>query len=281
MLGTDVAYDIGMPKKQRQRRATEHSRRDRRRAALDRVAPAAAAAATPIAVQTPAVTHASAPPVARRRLGAWPLVAAGLLVLVAAIGAFALQRQTPGVAASPSPSIIVGTAGGFVTSEGDPSAAPTAAPPSSSPAPTEAPVTTPAPTAPPVVTATPPTAPTAAPVAAASPQPTAVALAVARPDDTVAAFYAYVVEDEFDAAYSLWSERMRATYPRQENLDQRFDETATIEFQQLFVAEQAGDRATVQTNFTETYDAGSSRQFIGYWRLVQVDGRWLLDEPIY
>jgi len=74
---------------------------------------------------------------------------------------------------------------------------------------------------------------------------------------------------------------MRAAYPRPENLDQRFDETASIEFQQLFVAEQAGDRATVQANFTETYDSGSSRQFIGYWRLVRVDGRWLLDEPNY
>ena len=146
---------------------------------------------------------------------------------------------------------------------------------------TEAPVPTPAPTAPPVLTETQPPAPTAAPVAAASPQPTAVALALAGPDDAVAAFYAHVVDGEFDAAYSLWSERMRAAYPRPENLDQRFDETASIVFQQLFVAEQVGDRATVQANFTETYDSGSSREFIGYWRLVRVDGRWLLDEPSY
>ena len=227
-----------------------------------------------------------APPAPRRRLGAWPLLAAGLVVLVAAVGVLFLQRATPDVAASPSPTIIVGTAGGFVTSEGEPSAAPTAVPPSSSPVPTEAPVATeapvtaPAPTAPPVVPATQPPA-TAAPAAAASPQPTAVALAVAGPDDTVSAFYAHVVDGEFDAAYSLWSERMRAAYPRSENVDQRFDETASIEFQQLFVAEQAGDRATVQANFTETYDSGSSRQFIGYWRLVRVDGRWLLDEPSY
>ena len=146
---------------------------------------------------------------------------------------------------------------------------------------TQAPVTTPAPTAAPAVPATPAPAPTAAPVAAASPEPTALALAVAGPDDTVAAFYAHVVDGEFDAAYSLWSERMRAAYPREDNLDQRFDETASIEFQQLFVAEQAGDRATVQANFTETYDSGAERTFIGYWRLIRVDGRWLLDEPNY
>lgn len=74
---------------------------------------------------------------------------------------------------------------------------------------------------------------------------------------------------------------MRAAYPRQENLDLRFDETASIDFQQLFVAEGAGDSAAVQANFAETYDSGSSRQFVGYWRLVRVDGRWLLDEPSY
>lgn len=214
-------------------------------------------------------------------------------MLVTGVGVLVLQRATPDVAASPSPSIIVGTAGGFVTSQGDPSAPPTVEPPSPGPArtavpvatqapvATEAPVTSAAPTAAPLVIATPPPAPTAAPVAAASPQPTAVALAVAGPDDTVAAFYGHVVDGEFDAAYSLWSERMRAAYPRLDNLDRRFDETASIAFQQLFVAEQAGDRATVQANFTETYDSGSSRQFIGYWRLVRVDGRWLLDEPSY
>ena len=218
-------------------------------------------------------TVAPVPPLApRRRPGAWLLGAAGLLVLVAAVGAVLLQSPTLDVAASPSASIIVGTAGGFVTSEGDPSAPP----PSPSPVPAEEPVATQEPTAPVVVTATPPPAPSEEPA-----EPTAVVLALAGPDDTVAAFYAHVVDGDFDAAYSLWSERMRAAYPRTENVDQRFDETAGIEFQQLFVAEQAGDRATVQANFTETYDSGSSRQFIGYWRLVRVDGRWLLDEPSY
>jgi hypothetical protein len=39
------------------------------------------------------------------------------------------------------------------------------------------------------------------------------------------------------------------------------------------VAEVSGQSATVQANFTETYDSGASRQFIGYWRLVLVDRR--------
>lgn len=106
-------------------------------------------------------------------------------------------------------------------------------------------------------------------------------VALARPDDSVAAFYRHVAEGDFDAAYALWSDRMRATYPRQENLDGRFAETASIVFQQLYVAEQTDWTATVQANFTEHYDGGGSRDFVGYWRLILVDGRWLLDEPHY
>ena len=74
---------------------------------------------------------------------------------------------------------------------------------------------------------------------------------------------------------------MRETYARGENLDGRFDDTTGIAFEQLYVAEQAGDRATVQANFVETYDSGGTRRFVGYWRLVLVEGRWLLDEPHY
>jgi hypothetical protein len=97
----------------------------------------------------------------------------------------------------------------------------------------------------------------------------------------VAAFYGNVAAGNFDAAYALWSERMKATYPRQENLDDRFDDTASITFQQLRLVDLTDQTASVQANFTETYDSGGSRDFVGYWRLIQVDGRWLLDEPHY
>jgi hypothetical protein len=108
-----------------------------------------------------------------------------------------------------------------------------------------------------------------------------VIVAVAQPEDSVAAFYGNVADGNFDAAYALWSDRMKATYPRQENLDDRFDETAGITFHQLRLVDRTGGTATVQANFTETYDSGASREFIGYWELVQVDGRWLLDAPHY
>jgi hypothetical protein len=108
-----------------------------------------------------------------------------------------------------------------------------------------------------------------------------VIVAVAQPEDSVAAFYGNVAAGNFDAAYALWSDRMKATYPRQENLDDRFDETASITFHQLRLVDRTDGTATVQANFTETYDSGGSREFIGYWELVQVNGRWLLDEPHY
>lgn len=74
---------------------------------------------------------------------------------------------------------------------------------------------------------------------------------------------------------------MKGEFSRQANLDNRFANTASITFDTLRVADQSATTATVQANFTETYDSGSSRRFVGYWRLVRVDGRWLLDDPTY
>lgn len=42
-----------------------------------------------------------------------------------------------------------------------------------------------------------------------------------------------------------------------------------------------GGSAIVQANFIETDESGGSREFIGYWELVHVDGAWLLDFPHY
>ena len=209
-----------------------------------------------------------------------------VILSVVVIFALALSREPDSTAIVP-PSIVVGTPGGvavdIATSTPQPTPKPTppptATPPLGTPSPTPEPTaaTTPAPaTATPAATAT--VTPATAPP---SVTPTPVVVAVSDPTDAVAAFYGYASSGQFDAAYSLWSERMRATYPRQENLDERFDQTASVDFQQLSVVEQTADRATVQANFTETYDSGSSRVFVGYWRLVLVDGVWLLDEPHY
>ena len=153
---------------------------------------------------------------------------------------------------------------------------------------TPAAVATATPEATPVATTVPtplpsavPTPPAVAEVTPASSPAPAITVTAGNPVDAVVAFYEAAAGEDYDAAYALWNERMRAAYPREPNLDRRFDETADVTFSQLSVAEMSGESATVQANFTETYESGGSRQFIGYWRLVLVDGRWLLDEPHY
>jgi hypothetical protein len=174
------------------------------------------------------------------------------------------------------PGVIVGSPGGQAFD--NPTLSPTPMPSETAAAPSES-------VPPPTVAAT----ATPSPIAAAAdptatpppPQPTAIVVAATEPDDAVAAFYAFVESQRFDEAYALWSARMKATYPRQSNLDDRFDETTDISFMELRVASRSTEAATVQANFRETYESGSARDFIGYWELVFVDGRWLLDAPTY
>lgn len=203
---------------------------------------------------------------------------AGGTTVIFAVGVLAMLgagRPFESSTATPESSIVAGEpGGGVISSRPTPTVAPT---PEERPTPTP-----PTPTPGQVAGGTPaPTPAPPAPTPPPTPQPTAVIVAVAQPDDAVAAFYRNVAQGNFDAAYALWSDRMKATYPRAENLDGRFAETASITFHQLYVAEQSGSRAAVQANFTETYDSGATRDFIGYWELVRVNGRWLLDAPHY
>jgi eukaryotic-like serine/threonine-protein kinase len=180
-----------------------------------------------------------------------------LLALLGAgyIGGELLLREVAGP--SEAPAIIAGSADGGVLATATPVATQTVEA-------TATPVETPAPS------------PTA------TPQPVRRPAVIARtPSDAIAAFYSAVEDGRFDDAYALWSDRMKRTYSRQSNLDGRFEDTADIRFTELRVAEQSSTAATVQANFVETYDSGSSREFVGYWELVRVDGRWLLDAPTY
>jgi hypothetical protein len=245
----------------------------------------------------PPATRTSTPPSrAPWRLAA-VLACAAVGVLVAA---FFIGRSVDDVPAGSTvgdagetPGVVVGPVGGAVVASDSPAPSPTPVPtPSPRPA-------TPAPTAtaaPPVVTGPPPPTPvpavTPAPVAAApspsappppppTPAPSVAVAVAASPADAVAAFYGRAAAADFDGAYALWSQRMRSTYPRQTNLDGRFDQTAAIEFQELTTVANDGSSAVVQANFTEVYDGGSSRNFVGYWELVNVGGAWLLDAPHY
>ena len=217
----------------------------------------------------------------------WSAIIAGALAIIAIV---ALRSENAAGDPEP-PSIVVGTPAGIALPNASPSPVPTATPeptpqPTPEPTPEPTPVVTPEPApVPTAVPATPPPtlAPTPVPATPVppTPEPVVVVAAPASPADAVAAFYSQVAAGNFDAAYGLWSQRMRDTYPRQDNLDERFGQTASISFEQLYVASQGDGRATVQANFVETYDSGSSRRFVGYWELVLVDGRWLLDAPHY
>ena len=244
---------------------------------MDRPAPPVTAAVAPATRSEPGPFRSDPAPVIsarageRRRRGGARVWALGALLLALLVGGYVGGRLLAGdEVGEVVPEVIVGSPGGFAIENPTATPEPTAEPSDAAPTPrvtpapsvaAPAPQPTPAPTAPPVTTPAP--------------------VAVAGPDDTVAAFYGHVVAERFDDAYALWSDRMKAAYPRAENLDGRFDSTESITFDALYVASQSASDATVQANFTERYEGGSSRQFIGYWRLVRVDGRWLLDEPTY
>ena len=237
--------------------------------AIEPSAPARPAAARPAAAPEPAER--------RRGVPAW----APILLLVLLVGGGYLAGRVLVGGEDPEdvlPEVVLGPIGGqaFDASTPTPTASAAVSPSVTAvPTPTEEPADTPAPATP----AATPRPPAATPVP--PPASTPVAVALAGPDDAVAAFYAHVVDARFDDAYDLWSSRMRSNFDRGDNLDGRFDETADITFSSLYTASQSDSTATVQANFTETYDSGASRQFIGYWQLVRVDGRWLLDWPTY
>ena len=252
--------------------------------------PAPMPAAVPMVVAPPAEETASvavgatpAPlPIAEERSDRRrsPLLLAAAAVLLLAVIGFAGGRLLSGPEDGLDDDVVVGEPRGGVfgsTAEptsrpaSDPTSDPTASP---TPAPTVAPTATPAP----VAAATPvPTTPAPVP-ATPAPTPVIVAMAV-TPDQTVATWYSYVVDGEFDAAYALWSDRMRANFPRAGNLDSRWGDTADVSILQLYVTSQTANNANVFIDFIETKDDGSSRRFTGSWDLVRSGDAWLLDQP--
>jgi serine/threonine-protein kinase len=202
-----------------------------------------------------------------------PLLLAAAAVLLLAVIGFVGGRLLTAIE-DPLSGVVVGTPRGEVFgSTPDPTARPTPRP---TPDPTSAPTLEPTPV--PIAAATPVPAPPAPAPVTPAPTPVMVAMAI-TPDHTVATWYSHVVNGEFDAAYALWSDRMKANFPREGNLDNRWANTADITFTQLYVAEQTQTTAAVQVEFVETKDDGSSRRFIGWWELVRSGDGWLLDQP--
>jgi hypothetical protein len=215
--------------------------------------------------ERPAVAERA--PDRRRAVLLLAATAAFVLAIIGFAGAQMLDQD-------PFAGVVVGEPRGEVFgSTPDPTAAPTR-PPTADPSA----VPTPAPTAAPTLAPSPAPVPAAAPPVTPPPTPVMVAMAV-TPDRTVATWYSLVEDGEFDAAYALWSDRMKAGFPREGNLDNRWRDTADITFSQLYVVEQTQTTAAVQVDFVETKEDGSSRRFIGWWELIRSGDGWLLDQP--
>ena len=75
------------------------------------------------------------------------------------------------------------------------------------------------------------------------------ALAATPADDPAAAvssFYALVARHQFDAAARLWTPRMRAEFPPEANLNQRFSQTQQIQLRRVEVLSQAAGMLVIR-----------------------------------
>jgi hypothetical protein len=146
----------------------------------------------------------------------------------------------------------------------------------------------PAATPEPATTSAPVAAPTSAPVAAAPTRAPAGAAAPTRapsgapaaddPSQAVASFYSLVSRHDFDPAAQLWSPHMRAAFPPQENINQRFSQTQSIRLQRVDVVNRDSAEATVAVDLVESATTGQ-RHYVGTWQLVRGAGGWMLDQP--
>lgn len=132
----------------------------------------------------------------------------------------------------------------------------------------------------------PPTAQTNRPTTRPAPTlvPAADTLASAQtaaedPGAAVSNFYALVSQHQFDSAVQLWSPRMRAAFPPEVNLDQRFSQTRDIQLQRADVVSEDQTHATVAVDLVESTSETGQHHFIGNWLLVRGPNGWMLDQP--
>jgi hypothetical protein len=87
-----------------------------------------------------------------------------------------------------------------------------------------------------------------------------------------------VQEHQDQRAAALWSNHLKSKLPPAQGIDQRFAGTTSLTVNQARVTAQKGSTATVFTDLTEV-SGGESHHWVGTWRLVRSNGRWLLDQP--
>jgi hypothetical protein len=104
------------------------------------------------------------------------------------------------------------------------------------------------------------------------------AVDTATPDAVVANFYSLAQDKHFDRALALWDDHLKAAYPPDENLYQRFADTTVLTVNSASVTQRTDTFAIVATDLTEVTD-GVRHHWVGQWRLIRSGGSWLLDQP--
>jgi hypothetical protein len=99
------------------------------------------------------------------------------------------------------------------------------------------------------------------------------------PASAVSSFYALVASHQFEEAAQLWSPRMRAAFPPEANVNQRFSQTREIQLKRVEVISQDPARATVAVDLLESVDQAGQRHFTGAWYMVRGSTGWMLDQP--
>lgn len=121
-------------------------------------------------------------------------------------------------------------------------------------------------------------APTPAPSPAPSKPGPAVAAAPGLPQGTVTSFFDLVLQRRYEEAAALWSPRMKANYPPFTNINERFAGSTVLTVNQAQLTSSSDGVAVVAVDLTEVAD-GVVHHWLGTWRLVDIGGRWLLDQP--
>ena len=72
---------------------------------------------------------------------------------------------------------------------------------------------------------------------------------------------------------------MRAAFPPDANLTERFRQTQIVRLQRAEVISQDQSQATVAVDLIEQDGQAGQRHFVGNWYLVRTEDGWMLDQP--
>jgi len=107
----------------------------------------------------------------------------------------------------------------------------------------------------------------------------AVGTLASDPGAAVSTFYSLVSSHQFDSAAQLWSPRMRAAFPPDANLTERFRQAQIVRLRRAEVISQDQSQATVAVDLIEHDGQAGQRHFVGNWYLVRAEDGWMLDRP--